>query len=66
MYKHDGMKLKERINIAQVSRGRMPLILDGDPGHDDAMTWMLAASADIFDIKAVTTVAQVSALGLAL
>ncbi len=57
MYKHDGMKLKERINIAQVSRGRMPLILDGDPGHDDAMAWMLAASADIFDIKAVTTVA---------
>ena len=36
---------------------KRPIILDGDPGHDDAIGWVLAASADEFDIKAITTVA---------
>ena len=36
---------------------RIPLILDGDPGHDDAIAWVLAASNPIFDIKAITCVA---------
>ena len=36
---------------------KIPVILDGDPGHDDAIAWVLAAAADEFDIKAITTVA---------
>jgi len=36
---------------------RIPVILDGDPGHDDAIAWMVAAASPILDIKAVTTVA---------
>ncbi|WP_409229249.1 nucleoside hydrolase [Gudongella sp. SC589] len=36
---------------------RIPVILDGDPGHDDAMAWMVAAASPMLDIKAVTTVA---------
>ncbi len=36
---------------------KIPIILDGDPGHDDAICWTLAKAFDIFDIKAVTTVA---------
>ena len=36
---------------------RIPLILDGDPGHDDAIAWVLAAADERFDIKAITTVA---------
>ncbi len=38
---------------------RIPLILDGDPGHDDAIAWLLAEAGrrrGSFDIKAVTTV----------
>ena len=35
---------------------KIPIILDGDPGHDDAIAWMLAKSSPIFDIKAVTSV----------
>jgi pyrimidine-specific ribonucleoside hydrolase len=36
---------------------RIPVILDGDPGHDDALAWMVAAASPVLDIKAVTTVA---------
>ena len=37
---------------------RIPLIIDCDPGHDDAMAMMWALSApDRIDVKAVTTVA---------
>ena len=35
---------------------RIPVILDGDPGHDDAIAWVLAASSPLLDIKAVTSV----------
>ncbi len=36
---------------------KIPVILDGDPGHDDAIAWTLAASSPGLDILAVTTVA---------
>lgn len=36
---------------------KRPIILDGDPGHDDAIAWVLAAASDELDIKAITTVA---------
>lgn len=36
---------------------RIPIILDGDPGHDDAIAWVIAASNPYFDIKAITSVA---------
>ncbi len=32
------------------------IILDGDPGHDDAIAWMLAKANDALEILAVTTV----------
>lgn len=35
---------------------RIPVIMDGDPGHDDAIAWMLAGSSDKLDIRAVTSV----------
>lgn len=35
---------------------RIPVILDGDPGHDDAIAWVLANSSPLLDIKAVTSV----------
>lgn len=34
----------------------IPVILDGDPGHDDAMAWVLANSTDRLKILGVTTV----------
>ena len=36
---------------------KIPVILDGDPGHDDAIAWVMAAALDVLDIKALTTVA---------
>ena len=35
---------------------KLPVILDGDPGHDDAIAWMLANSSSLLDIRAVTSV----------
>ena len=35
---------------------KIPVILDGDPGHDDAIAWMLAKASPMLDIRAVTTV----------
>ena len=44
------------------SNKRIPLILDGDPGHDDAIAWVLAQASGAFDILAVTTVGGNSTL----
>ena len=35
---------------------KIPVILDGDPGHDDAIAWMLAGSSPLLDIRAITSV----------
>lgn len=35
---------------------RIPVILDGDPGHDDAIAWTLANASPLLKIKAVTSV----------
>ncbi len=35
---------------------RIPVILDGDPGHDDAIAWVLANASPLLEIKAVTSV----------
>lgn len=35
---------------------KIPIILDGDPGHDDAIAWVLANADPNLDILAVTTV----------
>lgn len=34
---------------------KIPVILDGDPGHDDAIAWTLAQGSGRFDILAVTS-----------
>lgn len=34
---------------------KIPIILDGDPGHDDAIAWVLANASPILDIRAVTS-----------
>ena len=39
-----------------MSRERIPIILDGDPGHDDAIAWVLAFARDELDILGVTSV----------
>lgn len=36
--------------------GRIPVLLDGDPGHDDAIAWVLANASPALDIRAVTSV----------
>lgn len=35
---------------------KRPVILDGDPGHDDAIAWMLAKASPLLDIRGVTSV----------
>lgn len=35
---------------------KVPVILDGDPGHDDALAWTLANASPLLDIRAVTSV----------
>lgn len=34
-----------------------PVIIDCDPGHDDAIALMLALGSDKMDVKGITTVA---------
>lgn len=34
---------------------KIPVILDGDPGHDDAIAWTLARTSPMLDIRAVTS-----------
>lgn len=34
---------------------KIPIILDGDPGHDDAIAWTLARTSPRLDIRAVTS-----------
>jgi len=35
---------------------KIPVILDGDPGHDDAIAWVLANASPKLDIRACTSV----------
>ena len=35
---------------------KIPIILDGDPGHDDAIAWMLAKASSKLEILACTSV----------
>ena len=35
---------------------KIPVILDGDPGHDDAIAWVFAKASPMLDIKAVCSV----------
>ncbi len=37
-------------------KNKIPVILDGDPGHDDAIAWVLANASPLLEIKAVTSV----------
>ena len=36
----------------------LPVILDGDPGHDDAIAWMLAKASPLLEIRAVSSLAE--------
>ena len=40
-----------------MSNQKIPIILDGDPGHDDAIAWMLAQASPELEIRAVTSCA---------
>jgi pyrimidine-specific ribonucleoside hydrolase len=42
--------------------GMIPVIIDTDPGHDDAVAIMLAISSDTLDIRGITVVAGNSTL----
>ncbi|MBC3516289.1 nucleoside hydrolase [Neobittarella massiliensis] len=42
--------------------GRIPILLDGDPGHDDAMAMTLALASDELEVKGMTVVAGNSTL----
>ena len=35
---------------------RIPIILDADPGHDDAIAWVVANASDKLEILACTAV----------
>ncbi|MBV1708900.1 MAG: nucleoside hydrolase, partial [Erysipelothrix sp.] len=35
---------------------KIPLIIDCDPGHDDAIALLIALASDKFDLKGITTV----------
>ncbi|MEF3691605.1 MAG: nucleoside hydrolase [Candidatus Moraniibacteriota bacterium] len=39
------------------TKNLIPIIIDTDPGHDDALAIMLLDKSNLFDIRAVTTVA---------
>jgi purine nucleosidase/pyrimidine-specific ribonucleoside hydrolase len=43
----------------------VPIVLDCDPGHDDAVAILLAAGSDAIDLRAITTVAGNCPLELA-
>jgi purine nucleosidase/pyrimidine-specific ribonucleoside hydrolase len=43
----------------------VPIVLDCDPGHDDAVAILLAAASDAIDLRAITTVAGNCPLDLA-
>ena len=44
------------------TRKRIPVLLDGDPGHDDAMAMVLALASDQLDVRGMTVVAGNSTL----
>lgn len=39
-----------------MSKQPIPILLDGDPGHDDAIAWVLASASPALDVRAVTSV----------
>ena len=39
-----------------MERKRTPVILDGDPGHDDAIMITMANGSSLFDIKLLSSV----------
>lgn len=45
---------KENRPVSEMKK--IPVILDGDPGHDDAIAWVLAKASPMLDIRAVTSV----------
>ena len=43
--------------MSSASPTRQPIVLDCDPGHDDALAILLAAAAPSLELLAITTVA---------